>query len=83
LGLILSSDTRALQQVCTYGCQGVRPLGPSTNPSALANCSSRKAHRKIEDKVVVQAMEEAEDAMENLASDIASQLDLTGGQLVD
>jgi hypothetical protein len=61
----------------------MRSLGPRTNPSALANCSSGKAHRKIEDKVVVQAIEEAEDVMDKLASDIASQLDLTGGQPVD
>jgi hypothetical protein len=38
-----------------------------------------KLIEEIEDEVVVQAIEEAEDAMDNLARDIASQLDLTGG----
>jgi hypothetical protein len=42
-----------------------------------------KPIEEIENEVIVQAVEEAEDAMDNLASDIASQLDLTGGQPVD
>jgi hypothetical protein len=42
-----------------------------------------KLIEEIEEEGVIQAIEEAEDTMDNLASDIASQLDLTGGQLVD
>jgi hypothetical protein len=42
-----------------------------------------KLKEEFEDEAVIQAVEEAEDAMENLASDIASQLDLTGGQPID
>jgi 3-dehydroquinate synthase class II len=38
-----------------------------------------KLIEEIEDEAVVQAVEEAEDAMKNLASDISSQLDLTRG----
>jgi hypothetical protein len=38
---------------------------------------------EIEDEEVLQAVEEAEGAVDNLASDIANQLDLTGGRLVD
>jgi hypothetical protein len=38
-----------------------------------------KLIEEIEDEAVVQVVEEAEDAMENLASDISSQLDMTGG----
>jgi hypothetical protein len=41
-----------------------------------------KLSEEIEE-AVVQTIEEAEDTMDNLASDIASQLDLTGGQPVD
>jgi phage shock protein A len=38
-----------------------------------------KLIEEIEDEVVVQAIEEAKDTMDNLARDIASQLDLIGG----
>jgi hypothetical protein len=38
---------------------------------------------EIEDEEVLQAVEEAEGTMDNLASDVASQLDLTGGRPVD
>jgi hypothetical protein len=42
-----------------------------------------KLIEEIDDEVVLQAIEEVEDAMDNLASDVASQLDLTGGRPVD
>jgi hypothetical protein len=38
---------------------------------------------EIEDEEVLQAGEEAEGAVDNLAGDVASQLDLTGGRPVD
>jgi hypothetical protein len=38
---------------------------------------------EIEDEEVLQAVEEVEGAVDNLASDIANQLDLTGGRPVD
>jgi hypothetical protein len=38
---------------------------------------------EIEDEEVLQAVEEAEGTMDNLADDVASQLDLTGGRPVD
>jgi hypothetical protein len=38
-----------------------------------------KLTKEIEDEGVLQAVEEAEGAMDSLAGDIASQLDLTGG----
>jgi hypothetical protein len=39
--------------------------------------------KEIEDEAVLQAVEEAEGTMDNLANNIASQLDLTGGRPVD
>jgi hypothetical protein len=42
-----------------------------------------KLTEEIEDEAVVQAIEEAKDVMDNLTSDIASQLDLMRGQPVD
>jgi hypothetical protein len=42
-----------------------------------------KLTEEIKDEAVLQAVEEAEGMMDNLARDIASQLDLTRGQLVD
>jgi hypothetical protein len=38
---------------------------------------------EIEDEEVLQAVEEAKGAIDNLASDIASQLDLIGGRPID
>jgi hypothetical protein len=38
---------------------------------------------EIEDEEVLQAVEEVEGAVDNLASDIANQLDLTRGRPVD
>jgi hypothetical protein len=38
---------------------------------------------EIEDEEVLQAVEEAEGEVDNLASDVTSQLDLTGGRSVD
>jgi hypothetical protein len=43
----------------------------------------KKPIKEIKDEAVLQAVEEAKDTMDNSASDIASQLDPTGGQPVD
>jgi hypothetical protein len=39
--------------------------------------------KEIEDEEVLQAIDEAEGVVDNLISDIAGQLDLTGGRPVD
>jgi hypothetical protein len=42
-----------------------------------------KLTEEIEDEAVLQVVEEAEGAVDNLASDVASQLGLTEGRPVD
>jgi hypothetical protein len=39
--------------------------------------------KEIEDEDVLQVVEEVEGAMDNLADDVTSQLDLTGGRPID